>query len=298
MGQASLEAQSLTKRGAERPLFALAIVTAALQVGLSARLRYADDYQLTQALAWMAALWVTWDGRSELRASERRVAPLALVVGCTMAIATVVAMALLPRYRAVHRTFALVAGCGVAFAASGKDLWRQHRGALVVLGLPLINQPPKLLHRLFDPVFVPLTTWAAWGLNRAVGHPMIVDGDFLRMPNDSMEIVDGCSGLWAITRLCVLATLLICALPMTRRQQVALFLSAFAVGLVINAIRVAVLASAVLRGDDDKFRYWHQGDGATWFAIGASAAAGIVWWGLLHDRRRAAVSGGSGIKPA
>jgi exosortase len=122
-------------------------------------------------------------------------------------------------------------------------------------------------------------------LNRAIGHPVAAEGTVLRMPNDSLDVVDGCSGLWSIARLIVLASLVVALFPTSARQRVGLFASAVLIGFGVNAVRIAVLASTVLQANDPGFFYWHQGGGATIFALASSAAAGLSWWLTLRHRR-------------
>jgi cyanoexosortase A len=276
------DTQKIGLRG--RPFAALALTVGACQVTLTTRLPYADDYILTSAIAWFGALCLAWPHFS------REGAPAHLgprVVGSAIALGTVVVLAATGEYRTYYRFLPLIAGAGLAMAATRSRDWLQYRHSLLMLALPLINSPPKPLHRLLDPVLIPITTWYAGALNRAVGNPVASDGHLLRMPNDTLDVVDGCSGLWAITRLCVLAALVLAFFPTTARQRVALFVSALLVGLCINTVRVAVLAAAVLHANERAFAYWHVGPGATLFALASSAAAGLAWWLLLRLPARA-----------
>jgi exosortase len=243
------------------------------------RLAYAEDYQVTVAIGWLGALFLA-------RQSTLSLDPgLGLrVVGAATAVGSVVAMVIGPGYHSFYRLTPLGAGVGLALAAGGPRALAQHKSSLLMLALPLVNSPPKLLHRIFDPGLIPVTTWSAMVLNRVVGHPItMAEGHWLRMPNDELDIVDGCSGLWAITRLFVLAALVVALFPTTLSQRVALFASALVVGFCVNAVRVSVLAATVLHGNDVAFAYWHQGLGATLFAIGSSSVAGLAWWITLRD---------------
>ena len=255
---------------------------AASQVALATRLEYAGDYSLTVSVA-VARGAVPRVARTGGRDRTHGLGPQ--LAGAAIAIASVVVMASVPGYRSFFRFLPLLAGAGLAVAASGARAWTHHRGSLLLLALPLLNPPAKLLHAVVDPVLVPVTTWCALGLNRVVGHPMTADGSVLRMPHSSLQIVDGCSGLWAITRLCVLAALVIALFPTTARQRVELLASAVLIALALNAVRVAVLATTMLHLDDTGFAYWHQGSGATVFAIASSAVAGLAWWLLLRRGR-------------
>lgn len=267
--------------GRARLLFAAVVVVAAAQAALGARIEYAEDYQFTLAIAWTGALVLVWQQRSRGIGSPG----LALRgVGMVAAIGSVVVMVAVPGYRWFYRALPLVGGAGLALAAAGWRGWSIHLRPLLLLALPLVNPPTQILHRLFAWALMPLTTWCALALNLAVGNGMVADGHILRMPNDALDIVEGCCGMLAMTRLIVLAGWVIALFPTTGRQRVALVASALVIGFGVNAVRVAVLAASVFHGNHDGFTYWHVGAGATLFAVVASAVAGIAWWLMLRGR--------------
>jgi exosortase/archaeosortase family protein len=124
-------------------------------------------------------------------------------------------------------------------------------------------------------------------IDRAAGYAMTADGNILRMPNDALNVVSGCSGLYGITLLFVLAALVAALFPTTARQRVALFASSVLIGFLVNAARIAVLAVAVMRGEDTMFEYWHQGLGSMFFTIASTAAACLAWWPMFRRWRPA-----------
>jgi exosortase len=270
-------------QGGARALFATAAVVALGQVVLSARFAYAGDYPLTLGIAWSGAVFVAWQrgptGMGKVPVAVR-------LGGVAVAMASVIALGAGHGYRSYDRMVALAAGLGLAWAAAGTAGWKEHRTSVLLLALPLVDPPPTGLHRWLDPLLIPITTWSAVALNRLVGHPMTMDGNFIQMPDEALHVVDGCSGLWAIARLCVLVALVVALFPTNARQRVWLFASAVGVGLVVNAVRVAILAATVMHKDPLGFSYWHEGPGATVFALGTSVVAGLIWWALLargHD---------------
>jgi exosortase/archaeosortase family protein len=90
-----------------------------------------------------------------------------------------------------------------------------------------------------------------------------------------------------MSRLCVLAALLIALFPTSTRQKVAIVACALGVGFIANAARIAILAVAVMQGQEARFGFWHVGLGTTLFSVASTAAAGLAWWLLLRQRRPA-----------
>jgi cyanoexosortase A len=257
-----------------------AIAVAACQIALGWRLG-ADDYWVTMTAAWIAALYLARQGPQTTIATAGVGAG---VLGAVMAVAAIVALGAAPGYRALDRVLPLAAGAGIALAASGPSGWLAYRRELLLLALPLIHPVPRGVRSLVDPVLLPWTTWCAAALDRATGHPIAADGNVLVMPHEMLRVVSACSGLFSISRLWVLAALIVALFTTTARQKVALVMSAVFIGFVINAVRIAVLGVAVTRAETGTFDYWHEGPGATFFTLASTGAAGLTWWLLLRRR--------------
>jgi exosortase/archaeosortase family protein len=266
-----------------RVLFAAGVAAALCQVALGARIPYGDEFVFTVAVAWFAALFVA---RERGPAAECATSPLFVALGAIVVGGAIVAQAWSGRtYLGFLRALPLVTGAGLVLVTAGVSLrqWIAHGKALLLLCLPLLNEPPKALHRLLDPVLIPPTTWSAMALNRAVGSPVTMEpGGVLQMPHESLVVVGGCSGLWTMTRLGVLAALVVALFPTTVRQRLVLAATAVILGFAFNAARIAILAATVLDHDEAGFDSWHQGAGAAWFTVATSAAAGLVWWLMLR----------------
>jgi exosortase/archaeosortase family protein len=243
-----------------RVFFGAAVAAAVCQVGLSARVEYADDYLITVVIAWFSALFLAWRRGSGAVGSP---GPVMGAIGGVATVGSIVLLAWSPAYHPFYRALPCVAGVGLLLAATGGRTrgWVDYGGPVVLL---------------------PVTTWCAMALNRAVGSPITMDGNVLRMPHENLEIGEGCCGLWAIARLAILAALVVALFPTTWRQRAVLLATAVVVGFCSNAARIAILAATVLVHDDAGFDYWHQGLGATFFTVAASAAAGLVWWLILR----------------
>jgi exosortase len=156
-----------------------------------------------------------------------------------------------------------------------------------------MNPLPKRVRDTLAPSIQPLTTWCAMSIDRAAGYPITADGHVLRMPNESLNVVSGCSGLQAIARLWVLAALVVALFETSARQKIALFASAILIGFLVNAARIAVLAVAVLRGENTMFDYWHVGLGATLFTLASTTVACLAWWQIFRRGRPPPPEGGA-----
>jgi len=175
---------------------------------------------------------------------------------------------------------------------------RRHMRELLLLALPLVNPFPKPLRQPFEPIIVSWTIEWALAINRTLGHAMTREGDVLRTAaGRTLDVLVGCSGLVAISRLLVLAALVVALFPTTAWQKVGLLATSYVLGFVPNAARIAWLASDVTLSDDAKFDYWHEGPGATIFAIVSTAAAGLVWWLMLRRPSRS-VSLSTSLRPS
>jgi exosortase/archaeosortase family protein len=253
-----------------------AFLIAAAQIPLAYRagIGYADDFWVTATIAWLAALYLLSQNR-DLPADTGTVWR---IVGALLALGTVIAMAVTPGYRTFDRLMPLIAGVGLGLAAFGPALRGRLGGALALLALPLINPVPQPVRRLVTPALVYVAAHGAMLIHRVAGSPVVLEGAKLTTPGGVMDILDGCSGILAMSRLWVVAALVAALFPTTTRQKVLLFAIGAVVGILMNVAHVAVMAQALVRGNESSFDYWHQGGGAALFAVGSMGAAGLGWW--------------------
>jgi cyanoexosortase A len=270
----------------ERPLLVAAVVTGLCQVALALRAAagQADDYWATAAIGWAGALYLVWHARE---AASKTAAPLWQAVGGLGAVGSVVALAATPQYRGFLRVLPFVAGASLALAASGARLGSRHRGPLLMLALPLVNPVPIAIRPLFEPALAAWTAYLTFIAHRALGHAITLVGSSLSTAQGTLDVLVGCSGLLGISRLWVLSALVSALFPATARRTVALFVSATAVGFVVNVARMVLLEQTVMRRDDASFDYWHQGPGGDVFSVLSVATAGVLWWLILRRWRAA-----------
>jgi exosortase/archaeosortase family protein len=64
----------------------------------------------------------------------------------------------------------------------------------------------------------------------------------------------------------------------------ALLLSALALGFVLNAFRISILATLASPADEAAFAFWDHGRGASVFSLAETMIAGLWWWWMLRAR--------------
>jgi cyanoexosortase A len=272
---------------AARAVFIVAVGVAAIQIVRAWRLGV-PDHAVTVAVAWTVALPLAWkDAFARYSPGSPPDPPdrVARVLGALAAVVALAAALLAHDYHMTDRVLPLIAGAALVLAAWGKRGLAHHRRELLVLALPLINPMPTALRTALAPTH--WTAWSAMMLNRSVGHEATVAGNVLSMPGATLEVAPYCGGIMSMSELWVLGIIVMALFPMTLRQRFALLASATILGFFVNAVRIAVLASAIPRGDA-AYEYWHQGAGSGLFSLGATALAGVVWWWMLRSPSRPA----------
>lgn len=264
--------------------FVAALALGALQTVRAWRVG-SPDYAVTVTVAWTVVLTLVWRPAPPPTASDAgRFDRLARSIGVALALGTVAAAVLTSNYRTADRALPAIGGAALALAAYGRRGVDRHRREILLLALPLINPMPRVLRETLAP-----TTWTAWSaveLQRAIGHEMTASGNVVHMPvGGTLEVAPYCAGVMSMSELWVLAIILIALFPSTAWQRLALFVSATILGFVGNAVRIAVLVSAIARGEA-AYDYWHLGTGSIFFSLGATALAGALWWWMLRPSHR------------
>ena len=109
--------------------------------------------------------------------------------------------------------------------------------ALLVLMIPV---PAQLLAALTIPLQL-LVTRIAGMLARAMGIPIFIEGNLIRLPLQTFEVVDACSGLRSIMSLVTLGAFMGYFALETLWQRLALIASALPIAIVANSVRVLAM---------------------------------------------------------
>jgi cyanoexosortase A len=246
---------------------AAALGVAAVQLALAAR-SGAEEFWLVAFLAWGGARLVARAGADEKPAFAARVAGALLLAASLWELATA------QEYRTGHRLAPLAGGLGLLLLAGGIAWVRANGRALVLLCLPLLHPPPRAVRELLDTSRA--TAFLSAAFLRLHGVAVERQGTLLLLPDSSLSIGGACSGINQIFELLALAVLAAVILELTPRQAAWLAGTAVAVGLGVNALRIAFLAVLADRGQMRLFDLWHLGGPS----LLVSALATAVWGGL------------------
>ena len=249
---------------------AAAIAVAAIQLALAAR-SGAEEFWLISFLAWGGARLVARAGGDETPAFAVRIA------GGVLLASSLFELAIAQQYQMGHRLAPLAGGLGLLLLAGG-FLWVRANGrALVLLCLPMLHPPPVAVRELLDTSRA--TAFVSALFLRLSGVAVERRGTLLVLPDSSLSVGGACSGINQIFQLLALAVLAAIILEVTPRRAAWLAGSAVAVGLAVNALRIAFLAVLANRGETRLFDLWHQGPPALPFTIAGNTTS-TVWGGL------------------
>jgi exosortase/archaeosortase family protein len=269
---------------AARIVFIVATALAAIQI-VRAWLLGLPDHAVTVSIAWTVALSLAWRAAVERHTQAAFADRVARALGALGVLGALAAALFAHAYQMTDRVWPSIAGAALALAAWGPRGLARHRRELLVLALPLVNPMPCALRTALAPTH--WTAWSAMILHRVAGHEATVAGNVLSMPGATLEVMPYCGGIMSMSELWVLGAVVMALFPMTVWQRLSLLASATLLGFLVNAVRIAVLAGAIPRGDA-AYEYWHQGAGSELFSLGATALAGALWWWMLRAPSRQA----------
>ncbi len=220
-----------------------------------------SDRQITSTLFWLTAAYLIWERQDKL---EFQTGLVASVFG-----ALLLAMLLLKSTGYCEDSFLIgypfLAGIALALIASGFRGLRIYWRELVLLFFSGI--PEVLLSKLTDPA--PLTAQFASSMLWYSGYAVTQRGIYLDLPGGSIEVYSGCSGVVAMTQLLGMSVLFLMLLPLPWKwfQKLILPVAAIAIGFLVNAMRVSLMAILVAQKQMKAFEYWHDGSGSLVFSV-------------------------------
>jgi len=220
-----------------------------------------SDRQITNVLFWLTAAYLIWERQDKLEFQSGLVASL---LG-----ALLLSLLLLKSSGYSEESFLIgypfIAGIALALIAAGFRGLRTYWRELVLLFFSGI--PEVLLTKLADPA--PLTAHFASSILWYSGFAVTQSGIYLDLPGGSVKVYSGCSGVVAMTQLLGMSVLFLMLLPLPWKwfQKLILPVAAVAIGFIVNALRVSLMAILVSQKQMEAFEYWHSGSGSLVFSV-------------------------------
>ena len=258
-----MKQQALLKRISIAPPFLLLVLGAAI-IAIHLTLTFktsGSDRQITSVLFWLTAAYLIWERQDKL---ELQSGPVASLLG-----ALLLSLLLLKSSGYCEASFVIgypfIAGIALALITAGFRGLRTYWRELAILFFSGI--PEVLLAKLTDPA--PLTAHFATSILWYSGFAVTQKGIYLQLPGGSVEVYSGCSGVVAMTQLLGMSVLFLMLLPLPWKwfQKLILPVAAVAIGFVVNALRVSLMAILVSQKQMAAFDYWHAGSGSLVFSV-------------------------------
>ena len=234
---------------------------------------------LLQVLAWSGVLrW--WARRKP--ALYPHPSQVSLLLG-GLVLGGVIAVLSLSRPTSLAYGLPLALGFAMACLALPLVEWRRAAKPLVLLTIPVF---PLLLRWLLpEPVLARATASTSALLLQLLGLDALAIGQHLMLGDGGVRVAGACGGTEDIAFLLAFALMLAFIQPPQVAPRLGLLLlMAPALGFLMNAMRVAVLAVVVQHGGwwkQELFPSLHEGHGALVFSL--LAVAVLVWLdGLAH----------------
>jgi cyanoexosortase A len=260
------------------PAFLLLVLSAAVvAIQMTLILKTGNsDRQITSMLFWSVAAYLIWERQDKLKFDT---GPIATCLG-----ALLLALLLLKCTGYCEESFLIVypfiAGIGLSLVASGwqglRAYWRE------ILLLFFAGIPEVLLAKLTDPA--PITAQFASSMLWFSGLPIVRKGIYLELPGGSVQVYSGCSGVVAMTQLLGMSVLFLMLLPLPWKwyQKAIIPVAAIAIGFIVNALRVSLMAILVAQKQMAAFNYWHDGSGSLVFSVIGTLLLVVLVWLLIQ----------------
>jgi cyanoexosortase A len=176
----------------------------------------------------------------------------------------------------------LISAFGLALLASGFKGLKQYKGelfALLCLAASIVL--PKLIFDI-SPLTAKFSAFVLW----SGGFQFNMIGKTIYTQTGGIEVYSGCSGIEIIIQMIGYAVIFILMFGLSLEQKIISLIVAPLIGFVVNGTRVALMAIIVIHGDQQSFKYWHDGDGSLIFSAIAVVLFGLFCWLLLRSQKQ------------
>lgn len=228
-------------------------------------------------LFWLAVSSLVWEKRHKLNLES---SIFASILGISMIGILLIKSASMTSFGVFLYITPVIFALGLALLASGFQGLKQYKGELLslfFLGIPKLL-PTSLINTSA------LTAKAAGFMLWYTGFKVARDGVNIYLPQGSVEVASGCSGLEQIFQMLGLGIVFILMFPLNYKVKIAVPIVAATLGFLVNAGRVSLMAVIVQTKDKQAFEYWHEGDGSLIFSLISVLLFGLLCWFLIDKQ--------------
>jgi cyanoexosortase A len=230
---------------------------------------YTNHQNSSFIAAWAAVGYFVWHKRDRQAFISR---PLPSLLGAILIAIVLLKSGSLSHYSRFLDYSPLISAIGLGLLSAGwlglKQYWRE----FLILGFPALLT--LVVDRLID--LSPLTAELSMGLLMAFGFPVVKEGLVIFYQSGAVVVGPGCAGLTVIWQLLELVLIYLLMFPSRRMYWVVLPIAASLISLIINSVRVALLAILSALPTKAVFDYWHEGDGSMIFSLISVALLAVL----------------------
>jgi cyanoexosortase A len=235
-------------------------------------------YLMMSLLLWVSIALLLWDRRKQF---HRNLDKVSIFVG-HIAVAAILVLSVVHPGEKILGFFPLFAFMGwflIFIGAAQAKLYLKELSILTVFGLPKLV-PDNALG--LAPLTAKFSAYILWYL----GYPVSLNGIYIQVPNGGVEVVPACSGINLIAHMLSISIIFLCVFPTRRSHSVLFVVLAVLIGLLMNCVRVAMLAALSPPQFSTSFHYWHSANGASVFVLLALVIYGVLYFSFakpLHQ---------------
>lgn len=178
----------------------------------------------------------------------------------------------------------LISGIGLALLASGFKGLKQYWRSLLILLIISIPTTALLEATIDDKLGISLlvaklSTFVLW----YCGFEPVRQGTEIAFATGAVEVATACAGINLMILLLQLSGIFMLKFALQIPQKILTMISAIALAVFVNVIRVIYLLFLRANFQEEAFNYWHDGGGAQVFATTAMLLFGISCYFLLKQ---------------
>lgn len=245
---------------------------------------YLVEYNSVYLLFWCAALFITWRNNHNLTFDSNI---FSTIIGLVLIIWLLFRGVVADNYAdLITRMYPLLSLASICLLSTKVSEILQYWREIIIVsltGIPWehifsIISPTETIS-IIDAKVARLLLWY-------VGFDAYQQDNLVILPTGSIQIAGPCSS-FDLLRLTWEFYIVIClCFAIKRHQKILLYLWSTFIALVVNAIRLCLMALLIANDRQEAFDYWHGSAGAEIFTTIAILLLAMVYWVFIEEKTK------------
>jgi len=219
---------------------------------------------LIDVLGWLSIGFLLWKRKYSLKFRGSTAASITgLVLILWMVFRHILGQYYLSKIDVLYGCFPVITCIGLLLITSGLRRLSTYKNELLIAAL--ISLPYASLYNFLKPV-INLDAQLLNFMLHYLGFQTTRQGAIVSLANGSVEVMPSCSSVGPILTMLPFIVVLLSIYPTSKSQKIFIYTSSISAIILINSLRLSLLAILLDRGNIDSFNYWHTGGGAGIFS--------------------------------